>query len=72
MRLERLVLPQQSLPPLRKAQDSDFFRGSCFPGDHSGLEPPDSISNSEVKQTRADDSVGFPHVKVGHCQDFKF
>lgn len=41
-----------------------------FPGDHSRLEPPDPISNSEVKQTYADDSVGFPHVKVGHRQDF--
>jgi hypothetical protein len=34
------------------------------------LEPPDPISNSEVKHSCADDSVGFPHVKVGHCQDF--
>ena len=39
-----------------------------FPGDYSGLEPPDPISNSEVKQSSADDSVGLPHVKVGHCQ----
>jgi hypothetical protein len=43
---------------------------TSFPGDYSGLEPPETISNSEVKQTRADDSVGFPHVKVGHCQGF--
>ena len=43
---------------------------TVFPGDHSRLDPPDPISNSEVKHTRADDSVGFPHVKVGHCQDF--
>ena len=43
---------------------------TSFPGDHSGLEPPESISNSEVKQTCADDSVGFPHVKVGHRQGF--
>ena len=41
---------------------------SSFPGDYSGLEPPESISNSEVKQTCADDSVGFPHVRVGHRQ----
>jgi hypothetical protein len=34
------------------------------------LEPPESISNSEVKHIRADDSVGFPHVKVGHRQGF--
>ena len=43
---------------------------TVFPGDHSRLDPPDPISNSEVKQTSADDSVGSPHVKVGHCQDF--
>ena len=43
-----------------------------FPGDDSYLEPPDPIPNSEVKQMRADDSVGFPHVKVGHRQVFIF
>ena len=31
-------------------------------------EPPESIPNSEVKTHSADDSVGSPHVKVGHCQ----
>jgi hypothetical protein len=41
-----------------------------FPGDYSSLEPPESISNSEVKQIRADDSVRSPHVKVGHRQGF--
>ena len=41
-----------------------------IPGDDSRLVPPESISNSEVKQTSADDSVGYPHVKVGYCQDF--
>ena len=39
-----------------------------FPGGHSELEPPDPIPNSEVKRFSADDSVGPPHVKVGHCQ----
>ena len=39
-----------------------------FPGGHSELEPPDPIPNSEVKRFSADDSVGLPHVKVGHCQ----
>ena len=39
-----------------------------FPGDNSILEPPDSIPNSEVKQNRADDSVGLPPVKAGHRQ----
>ncbi len=41
-----------------------------FPGDHSDLAPPDPISNSEVKRISADDSVRFPHVKVGHRQGF--
>ena len=39
-----------------------------MPGGHSEREPPDPIPNSEVKTFRADDSVGLPHVKVGHCQ----
>jgi hypothetical protein len=39
-----------------------------FPGGHSEWVPPESISNSEVKTLSADDSVGSPHVKVGHCQ----
>ena len=34
--------------------------------DNSNLEPPDPISNSEVKQVIADGSVGSPHVRVGH------
>ena len=41
-----------------------------LPGGHSEWEPPDPIPNSEVKLLSADDSVGFPHVKVGHCQAF--
>ena len=40
-----------------------------FPDDNSGLAPPESISNSEVKRSSADGSVGFPHVRVGHRQD---
>ncbi len=39
-------------------------------GNHSVLDPPDPIPNSEVKRNSADDSVGSPHVKVGHCQAF--
>ena len=31
-----------------------------FSGDHSDCEPPDPISNSEVKPISADDSVGLP------------
>jgi hypothetical protein len=37
-------------------------------GDNSECAPPESISNSEVKPLSANDSVGFPHVKVGHRQ----
>lgn len=39
-------------------------------GDHSEREPPNSIPNLVVKPFSADDSVGFPHVKVGHRQAF--
>ena len=35
--------------------------------DNSEREPPESISNSEVKTLSADDSVDIIHVKVGHC-----
>ena len=45
---------------------------TVFPGDNSRLAPPDPISNSAVKRTRADDSVGFPHVKVGYRQALFF
>ena len=34
---------------------------------HSAVVPPDPLPNSEVKRSCADDSVGSPHVKVGHC-----
>ena len=43
-------------------------RPTAFPGGHSEHVPPDPIPNSEVKLLSADDSVGSPHVKVGHCQ----
>ncbi len=45
-------------------------KANQFPGDNSEWEPPDSIPNSEVKPLSANDSVGSPHVKVGHRQDF--
>ena len=48
------------------------FNPNDLPGGYSKWEPPDPISNSEVKLLSADDSVGSPHVKVGHCQDFIF
>ena len=41
-----------------------------LPGSFSEWEPPDSISNSEVKTLSADGSVGSPHVRVGHRQAF--
>ena len=37
-------------------------------GGHSGMAPPGSIPNPEVKHTSADGSVGSPHVRVGHRQ----
>ena len=40
--------------------------------DHRELEPPDPIPNSDVKRFFADGSVGFPHVRVGHRQAFKY
>ena len=43
---------------------------TSFPGDNGVLEPPDPISNSEVKRNIADGSVGPPHVRVGHRQDY--
>lgn len=39
-----------------------------FPGGHSEREPPDPISNSEVKTFCADGSVASGHVRVGRCQ----
>ena len=48
--------------------DLRFF--TSLPGGISEWVPPDPIPNSEVKLLSADDSVGFLHVKVGHCQAF--
>ena len=52
---------------MRKEVTSHFLHND-LPGGNSALEPPDPIPNSEVKRRSADDSVGSPHVKVGHCQ----
>ena len=41
---------------------------TSLPDDHSEREPPDPISNSEVKPLCADGSVVFRHVRVGHRQ----
>ena len=48
--------------------DLTIFIHPFLLGDHSEMEPPDPIPNSEVKRLSADGSVGFPHVRVGHCQ----
>lgn len=37
-------------------------------GRDSAIDPPDTIPNSEVKCCNADGSVGYPHVRVRHCQ----
>ena len=50
---------------------SDPGSSTSLPGGNSKQEPPDPISNSEVKMLSADDSIGSPYVKVGHCQAFK-
>ena len=47
-----------------------FRYTDLLPGGHSKQVPPDPIPNSEVKMLSADDSVGSPHVKVGHYQAF--
>ena len=44
--------------------------GNSLSDEHSELEPPDPIPNSEVKRLSADGSVGSPHVRVGHRQAF--
>ncbi len=49
---------------------ADIFSAYRLPGGHSERVPPDPIPNSEVKTLSADDSVGSPHAKVGHCQVF--
>ena len=43
-------------------------RSIGLPDGHSESEPPESISNSEVKGLCADGSVGAPHARVGHRQ----
>lgn len=54
----------------RMLSRSERNGSDSLPGGNSVLVPPDPISNSEVKRHSADDSVGSPHVKVGHCQVF--
>ena len=69
-----LLLPKPRLSRFEErgqSFDSDPGSSASLPGGNSKQEPPDPISNSEVKMLSADDSVGSPHVKVGHCQAFK-
>ncbi len=49
-------------------ENSQFSELKNLPGGHSVVDPPESMPNSEVKRNCADGSVGFPHVRVGHCQ----
>jgi len=35
--------------------------------DNSKCDTPEPIPTSEVKPLSADGSLGFPHVRVGHC-----
>ena len=49
--------------------ESSLLYHTGFSGDNRDMEPPDPIPNSAVKRVIADDSVGIPHVKVGHYQD---
>ena len=60
---------------MRRLTNSQIVRNfpdclTSFPGGNSEREPPDPFSNSEVKTLSADGSVGSPHVRVGHRQDF--
>ena len=45
---------------------------TSLPDDNSNLEPPDPISNSEVKRVNANGSAGSPCVRVGNRQAFLF
>ena len=54
-------------PLIREAHKTRTKHQSLF-DNNSTVEPPEPISNSEVKRSSADGSVGFPHVRVGHRQ----
>lgn len=56
------------MTPQSNALQTEPFTHTSLLDDHSDLEPPDPIPNSVVKRISADGSVGFPHVRVGHCQ----
>jgi hypothetical protein len=67
VRLDHITPNQFGLPKQLASLATNV--ATVFPGGHSEWEPPDPIPNSEVKLLSADDSVGPPHVKVGHRQD---
>ena len=46
--------------------------GNSLSDEHSKLEPPDPISNSEVKRVNANGSARSPCVRVGNRQAFSF
>ena len=53
-----------------KPADELSNASNSLPDDNRAVVPPDPFSNSEVKRSIADGSVGFPHVRVGHCWAF--
>ena len=61
-------MTQHPLRTDRPKLESDLKLLPVLLGDHSKVEPPDPIPNSEVKRLSADGSVGIPHVRVGHRQ----
>ena len=63
-----LSLATEGDPSLAQDCIRRFAPHTSLPGNHRELEPPDPIPNSVVKWFIADGSVGFPHVRVGHCQ----
>lgn len=68
---KRFALGRARAPPtpdLAASAGGPSPSATPFPGGHGALVPPDPIPNSEVKRCIADDSVGPPHVKVGHRQ----
>ncbi len=72
---DKLSLNANNIPVFYKFRILDISEAyiiTVLSGGNSKLEPPDPISNSEVKRFSADDSVGSPHVKVGHCQALKY
>ena len=68
MRLIQPRLVLDDLPFLGCWPSNTANNQPVTPYDLSEWEPPDPLPNSAVKPLSADDSVGSPHVKVGHRQ----